>query len=202
MVTEKMQKFDQGSERLFINSTIFEYVAAVGFLAMILSNFLSFTPIEARTWREIGVGLPVVVASIVGIAMVFKKQYFSSFFIAMFSAFFITHEIIICYDNRAVELGREIGTDGWFRPVPMIFTDAMQPGYGAFWGTVGISVAIFAIIVAWMIATYKANLDAVENETEEAEAEEFASAEYHDESQQPEEVLSQDESEQDQEEVI
>ncbi|MEW6713364.1 MAG: hypothetical protein AB1403_26320, partial [Candidatus Riflebacteria bacterium] len=190
------------SERLFINSMVFEYVAAVGFLAMILSNFLSFTPIEERTWREIGVGLPVVMASIVGIAMVFKKQYFSSFFIAMFSAFFITHEIIICYDNRAVELGREIGADGWFRLLPIIFTDALKPGYGAFWGTFGISVAIVAILVAWMIATYKANLDAVENEVEEVLSEEFASAEYFDESEQTQEFPSTDGSEEDQEEII
>ncbi|MFZ5950033.1 MAG: hypothetical protein ACOYXC_04985 [Candidatus Rifleibacteriota bacterium] len=184
-----------------IDSTLFEYVAAVGFLAMILSNFLSFAPIEERTWREIGVGLPVVMASILGIAMVFKKQYFSSFFIAMFSAFFITHEIIICYDNRAVELGRELGADGWFRPVPMIFTDALKPAYGAFWGTTGISVAIFAILIAWMISTYKANLEAVQI-GEETLPEEFSPVEYPDESEQADETFEKEEFEEDQDEII
>lgn len=153
-----MQNYNQSStERLNFNVRTFEMIAAFGFIAMIASNFLSFVPIEAKTWREIGVGFPVVLASIVGVALVLKRHFFWSFFIAMFSAFFITHEVIICYDNKAVEMGRELGPDGWFRPVAMIFQDAMNPSYGAFWGICGISLTILAILIGWVFNTYQEN---------------------------------------------
>ncbi|GAB4285111.1 MAG: hypothetical protein Kow0029_31850 [Candidatus Rifleibacteriota bacterium] len=127
-----------------------EIVAAIGFLTMIVSNFFSFAPIEEKTWREIGVGFPVMFACGFGIAMVLVKNYFASFFIGMFSAFFITHEIIICYDNKAVEMGREIGENGWFRLVAMIFSDALNPSYGAFWAVMGVCLALAAITISWL----------------------------------------------------
>jgi hypothetical protein len=145
---------------LGISLRFFESAAAMGFMAMVTSNFLSFAPIEERTWREIGVGFPVLFFCIIAIALVFRKNFFASFFIAIFSAFFITHEVIICYDNKAVEMGRELGAEGWFRHGSMIFGDVMQPSYGAFWGITGITLAIIAIFLAWIIATYKENLEA------------------------------------------
>lgn len=207
MTAPEMQNYNQSSvERLNFNVRTFEMIAAFGFIAMIASNFLSFVPIEEKTWREIGVGFPVVLASIVGVALVLKRQFFWSFFIAMFSAFFITHEVIICYDNKAVEMGRELGPEGWFRPVTMIFQDAMNPSYGAFWGICGISLTILAIMIGWVFNTYQENQKAAlagsgEEETAEvfteyagfdensiyAEETDFSDAEYDDEALEPEE---------------
>jgi hypothetical protein len=139
----------------------FEMVAAIGFFIMIISNFFSFAPIEERTWREIGVGIPVIFACLGGMALIFRRDFFSSFFIAMFCAFFITHEIIICYDNRAVEMGKELGAEGWFRPVVMIFKDAMNPSFCTFWALSGISLALAAIITGWLFQVYQGNKKAL-----------------------------------------
>lgn len=154
---------------LNIGLRAFESAAAMGFMAMVTSNFLSFAPIEERTWREIGVGFPVLFFCIIAIALVFRKNFFASFFIAIFSAFFITHEVIICYDNKAVEMGRELGPEGWFRHGSMIFGDVMKPSYGAFWGIAGITLAIIAIFLAWIISTYKENLEAAMASSGDAE---------------------------------
>lgn len=143
-------------------------LASIGFIMVVIANFLDFAPIDSRTWREIGVGFPVLLASVAGIAFLYKRSFFSSFFIAMFAAFFITHEIIICYDNKAVEMGRELGPEGWFRPVAMIFQDALGQSYGAFWATAGSSLAIFAIIIGWMLAVYHDNLLAAKTEAGQA----------------------------------
>lgn len=135
----------------------FELVAAAGFFVIFISNFLSFAPIEARTWREIGVGMPVMLGCIFGIVMILQRQFFSSFFVGMFTAFFITHEIIICYDNKAVEMGKELTSDGFFRSVVLLFQDALNPSFGSFWALTGVSVALAATFIGWLVAVYREN---------------------------------------------
>ncbi len=134
-----------------------ELIAALGFLMIVVANFLSFAPIEERTWREIGVGFPVMLISVVGIILVIRRRFFSAFMIGMFAAFFITHEIIICYDNKAIEIRRELGPDGWFRLVAMVFHDAMNMAHGSFWGVAGSSLAVLAILVGWPLKVYQEN---------------------------------------------
>lgn len=205
MTAQEMEKYNRDAVvKVDVNFNFFEIAAAMGFIAMIAANFLSFVPIDERTWREIGVGFPVAIASIIGLALVLKRQYFWSFFIAMFSAFFITHEVIICYDNKAVEMGKELGPEGWFRPVAMIFQDAMSPSYGAFWGIVGISVAIAAIIVGWIINIHRENqnlaLESLADEdfsndlSDDSENDEMDEAQEFEESEETEEFSEDDES--------
>lgn len=194
---QKIEKFVSG----------FEWIAAVGFFLMVLSNFRSFVPIDERTWREIGVGLPVILASLAGIALILSHKFFASFFVAMFSAFFLTHEIIICYDNKAVEMGRELGPDGWFRSVAMIYHDALNPQYGAFLGMLGISIGILAIIGGWILSAYCQNLKAtipLEKADEQPESQELSdSAEFAEASEDTYQAEESDEpgTEEDEEEV-
>lgn len=152
----------QQAKKIFFDFGIFEIIAAAGFIILFASNFLSFAPIEERTWREIGVGFPVMIGSIFAVMMILNRKYFSSFFIGMFSAFFITHEIIICYDNKAVEMGRELGPEGWFRSVAMLFSDALNPEFGAFWAVAGVCLALVALIIGWVRTIYLDNLKAAQ----------------------------------------
>jgi hypothetical protein len=137
-----------------------EIIAAAGFVMIVYATFLPFTPIDGRTWRELGVGFPVLIASIFGIGFVLKQKYFAAFFIAMFAAFFVSHEIIICYDNRAVEMEKELGPDGWFRLIAMIFRDAMTMGHGSYWGIIGSSLTLLAILIRWPYQAYLENKEA------------------------------------------
>jgi hypothetical protein len=45
---------------------ILEILAGLGFFILIISNFMSFTPVEERTWREFGLGFPAVIAGLAG----------------------------------------------------------------------------------------------------------------------------------------
>jgi hypothetical protein len=136
---------------------ILEILAGLGFFILIISNFMSFTPVEERTWREFGLGFPAVIAGLAGIYAILRKLYFTSFSIATFLAFFIIHEVIICYDSKALEMGKELGKDGWFRSIPLIFADALKPSFGAFWGITSISLTVLFILIAWVYSTYYFN---------------------------------------------
>ncbi|MGM0599923.1 MAG: hypothetical protein ACQETH_08930 [Candidatus Rifleibacteriota bacterium] len=149
-----------------------EIIAGLGFFILIVSNFMSFTPVEERTWREFGLGFPAVIAGLAGIYAILRKLYFTSFSIAMFSAFFIIHEVIICYDSKAIAMGRELGKEGWFRSIPLIFADTLKPSFGAFWGIFGISLTVFFILIAWIYSTYCFNQAAVVEQPEDGYIEE------------------------------
>ena len=133
---------------------ILEIIAGLGFFVLIISNFMNFAPVEERSWREFGLGFPAVIAGLAGMYAILRKLYFTSFSIAMFTAFFIFHEVIICYDSKAIEMGRELGKNGWFRSIPLIFADTLKPSFGAFWGIMGISLTVLFILIAWIYSTY------------------------------------------------
>lgn len=141
---------------------VFEVVAAAGFLTVVASTFLNFTPVVAQTWRAGGIGLPVMLACVAGAVFMLFRNYFAGFFIAVFSGFFLTHEIIIIYDNKAVELGRELGSDGWFRLVFDVYRDAFAFNTGAFWALVGVLLAMTGVCVGWVLNIVRLNNEAVQ----------------------------------------
>ncbi len=136
---------------------LFELVAMAGFLVVGISTFLNFTPVEAKTWNSSGAGLPVLFSCLAGALLMLRKNHFVGFFVAIISGFFLVHEIIIIYDNKAVELGRELGANGWFRLVLDIYIDAFRYHTGAFWGLVGILVALTSICIGWVLEIVRAN---------------------------------------------
>ncbi|GAB1352086.1 MAG TPA: hypothetical protein PLK28_19320 [Candidatus Rifleibacterium sp.] len=141
---------------------VFEVVAVAGFLTVVASTFLNFTPVVAQTWRAGGIGLPVMLACVAGAVFMLFRNYFAGFFIAVFSGFFLTHEIIIIYDNKAVELGRELGSDGWFRLVFDVYRDAFAFNTGAFWALVGVLLAMTGVCVGWVLNIVRLNNEAVQ----------------------------------------
>lgn len=134
-----------------------EFLSILGFIIVGASTFLNFTPVVAQNWRASGVGLPVMISCLVGAGLMLRKNYFAGFFIAIFAAFFLTHEIIIVYDNKAVELGQELGVNGWFRPVLMVYQDAFTFQTGAFWALTGIIIALTSICIGWILEIRRAN---------------------------------------------
>ncbi len=137
-------------------------IIAAGFVLIVFSTFLDFTPICQRSWRAGGVGLPVMLSCMIGTVLALRRSYFSAFFIGIFAAFFLTHEIVIIYDNHAVELGQELKPDGWFRSVIQVYFDALQPGYGAFWGFIGATIASLGPLVGLALEVRRKNLEAAE----------------------------------------
>lgn len=124
-------------------------IGIAGFFILVIGSLLNFVPVVERTWRSGPTGLVVAVSCLAGCFLLHKKQYFTCFFIAMFSAFFLVHEVIIVYDNYVVEQGKELGPDGLFRPVFLIFADAFTPGQGAFWSLFGSILALIGIFGSW-----------------------------------------------------
>jgi hypothetical protein len=147
------------SEKNVLGYGVAEGIAVAGFLMLTMSTFINFLPITKANWISVGVGLPVMFASLAGAFLILFKKHFESFFAAMFSAFFLTLEIIIIYDKKALELGAEKGADGWFRSVPMIFGDALNLKVGAFWAFTGVVIAILAIIGGWIFHASTKNRD-------------------------------------------
>ncbi len=144
---------------------------AAGFALIVFSTFLDFTPVCQRSWRTGGVGLPVMLSCLAGVILALRKNYFTSFFIGIFAAFFLTHEIVVIYDNRAVELGLELKPDGWFRSVIQVYLDALQPGYGAFWGFIGSTLASLVPLVGMALEVRQKNLAAAEASVMQAQSE-------------------------------
>lgn len=145
---------------------IFELIAMAGFLVVGISTFFEFTPVVAKTWNASGAGLPVLFSCLAGALLMLRKNHFVGFFVAIISGFFLTHEIIIIYDNKAVELGRELGANGWFRPVLDVYIDAFRYHTGAFWGLVGILISLISISIGWAVEVVRANNAAIPVESE------------------------------------
>ncbi|PKL43374.1 MAG: hypothetical protein CVV41_09955 [Candidatus Riflebacteria bacterium HGW-Riflebacteria-1] len=135
-------------------------LTASGFALVIFSTFLDFTPVVAQSWRAGGVGLPVMLSCMAGFIFALRKNYFTAFFIGIFAAFFLTHEVIIIYDNKAIELGQELMPDGWFRSVIMVYQDALQTGFGAFWGMIGTILASVFPLIGMAAEVRRKNLEA------------------------------------------
>lgn len=122
------------------------------------------------TIKSTGIGIPVIIGCVAGCIMLLMRNYFSAFFIAVFSAFFITHEIIIIYDNRAVELGQEMLRSGYLRSVFELYKNALS-AKGALLGVVGSAIAAFFAMPAMFFDSW------CKNEQASAEAEAKAEAE-------------------------
>lgn len=134
-------------------------ISSFGFLIIAVSTFLKFVPIAETTWINMGLGFPVMLTALAGAILVFFKNHFAAFFAVMFPAFFITHGIIIAYDTKAIALDAVSGAEGWMRSVPMIFVNAMEPSSGAFWGLVGVGVALSALTIGWIIKIVNSNME-------------------------------------------
>ena len=141
-------------------------ITAIGFATVILSTFLNFTPISEVTWRAGGVGFPVMLSCMAGCILALRKSYFSAFFIGIFAAFFLTHEIIIVYDTHAIEIGQELKPDGWFRSVIMVYQDALRPGFGALWAMIGVLLASVTPLIGMAAEVRRKNLEAAKQSEE------------------------------------
>ncbi|MBU1106809.1 MAG: hypothetical protein KKB51_09100, partial [Candidatus Riflebacteria bacterium] len=135
-------------------------ITAIRFALVIFSTFLNFTPISEHSWRAGGVGFPVMLSCIAGCLLAMRKNYFPAFFIGIFAAFFLTHEITIVYDTHAIEIGQELKPDGWFRSVIMVYQDALRPGFGAFWGMIGVILASVTPLIGMGTEVRRKNLEA------------------------------------------
>ncbi|PKL48934.1 MAG: hypothetical protein CVV42_08035 [Candidatus Riflebacteria bacterium HGW-Riflebacteria-2] len=145
-------------------------VVATGFALIVFSTFLDFTPVCLKSWRAGGVGLPVMLSCMLGTVLALRRNYFTAFFIGIFAAFFLTHEIVVIYDNRAVELGKELTSDGWFRSVIQVYLDALQPGYGAFWGFIGATLASIVPLFGMAFEARQKNLEAAHYSSRQSQA--------------------------------
>lgn len=188
----KPREFDIG-----ISLSPLSILTAAGFALVIFSTFLDFTPINAQSWRAGGVGLPVMLSCMVGCVLALRKNYFSAFFIGIFAAFFLTHEIIIIYDSKAIELGQELKPDGWFRSVIVVYQDALQTGFGAFWGMIGAMLASIVPLIGMAAEVRRKNLEAGSMSKKDSQrdaafqsAENWAGAEQISANDQPEEVAA------------
>ena len=127
------------------------------YLLVILSVYMQFVPILNQNWFNLGTGKFVGIAAICGIFCVLTKNYFAAFFISLFSSFFVFHEVIIFYDNYAIELGQELGSNGVFRLVFGIFADAFKIKYGAFWALLGSVISFISVSIVWISNTVTQN---------------------------------------------
>ncbi len=166
-------------------------IISAGFILVVFSTFLDFTPVCLRSWRAGGVGLPVMLSCLAGTVLALRRSFFSSFFIGIFAAFFLTHEIIVIYDNRAVELALELKPDGWFRSVIQVYLDALQPGYGAFWGLIGATIASIVPLIGLAIEVRQKNLEAAYTSQRTAQFESTQDG-YEDSEENPEEDTEED----------
>ncbi|HNX77350.1 MAG TPA: hypothetical protein PLM07_10470 [Candidatus Rifleibacterium sp.] len=145
--------------------SFFAITAVIGFAIIGFSTSMNFTPAVAQNWRSAGVGLPVMISCILGAFLMFRRDFFSGFFITIFAGFFLTHEIIIIYDNKAVELGQELGVNGWFRPVMEVYRDAFSFNTGAFWALVGVLIALVSVVAGGMFEVVDSNRLALQKAT-------------------------------------
>lgn len=167
MEQNTIKNYNKGNEYdIGISLSYIGVAVAAGFALIVFSTFIDFTPISQNSWRTGGVGLPVMISCMVGCLLALRKNYFTAFFIGIFAAFFLTHEIIIIYDNHAIELGQELKPDGWFRSVIMVYQDALQPSYGAFWGFIGAIMASVLPLAGIAAEVWHKNQDAARLTTE------------------------------------
>ena len=147
------------------NTPFLRIIAVICYLILIGTALIQFIPINNLNWFNLGMGKLVGLSAIFGILCILNKNYFAAFFISLFSAFFAFHEIIIFYDNYAIELGQEIGDDGVFRSLYEIFKDEIfsKPQFGAFWAIMSSSISLFTISIDWIINTIIVNHSVSEN---------------------------------------
>jgi len=145
-------------------------IGIIGFFMLVFGSFMNFVPIIDKTWRSGSSGLVVTLSCLLGCLLLNKRRFFSCFFIAMFAAFFLILEIIIIYDNHAIELGKEFGPDGVFRLFFQIFSHALTPAAGAFWGFLGSLLALSGILIGWSADVVEKNNEAALSSSVEDEA--------------------------------
>ena len=160
---EYIKKHDDTQESNSLNSptslllNFLSLVVTVFYIIVIGSVYLQFVPILNQNWFSLGTGKFIGIAAIFGIYCILIKNYFAAFFISLFSSFFVFHEVIIYYDNYAIELGQELGSNGTFRFVFEIFANAFNLKYGAFWAVFGSLVSLLIISFAWITNTINEN---------------------------------------------
>lgn len=140
-------------------------IAVICYLILIGTTLIQFIPINNQNWFNLGMGKLVGFTAIFAILCIINKNYFAAFFISLFSAFFAFHEIIIFYDNYAIELGQELGDDGVFRSLYEIFKNEIftKPQYGAFWAIISSSISLITVSIDWIINTIIVNHSVSEN---------------------------------------
>ncbi len=139
------------------NFNIFNLFAVLLYLILIISVFIPFVPINNGAWFSIGMGKYIGIAAIFAIYALFVKNYFAAFFISIFASFFVFHEVIIFYDNYAIELGKELTSEGTFRFVFDIFKDAFQVKFGAFWASLSSLSSLVIVLIGWIKNTVDDN---------------------------------------------
>ncbi len=133
--------------------TIANLLVASLYLIIVFSVFMQFIPIQSGNWFNLGMGKYVGLAAIFGFYCILTKNYFATFFISLFSSFFVFHEVIIFYDNYAIELGKELTSDGVYRLVFEIFKNAFDIKYGAFWVALCSVLSFIIVTYAWITNT-------------------------------------------------
>ena len=148
---------------------ILSILASLCYLVFTVSILIQFVPINELNWFNLGMGKYLGFATIFAILCLYVKNYFAAFFISLFAAFFSFHEIIIFYDNYAIELGKELGSDGVFRSLVEIFVNEIvkKPNYGAFWAIFSSTLSLFFVSLAWMRNIIIGNIDLHENVVKE-----------------------------------
>lgn len=139
---------------------LLQAVSIAGFVLLAISTSLKFVPIAEQAWRDTSLGFTVMLFAVLGCVAVERKNFFTAFFIAVFAAFFLIHDVIILYDGKAVEMGREIGPEGWLRPMVLIFEDAFHLFNGVSTGLIGVLTALTGVCIAWVVTVVKDNQDA------------------------------------------
>lgn len=150
---------------------IIEIISAIGFFILMASVFMQFVPINEQSWSQLGRGNAVAFFALVGGIAVFFRHYFGAFFAGMFSFFFLTHEIIIEYDKKAIAAQQEVTSGGLYRLVFSIYSDALSIKTGAFWGFCGVVIALLACIAGWIIYSLNENKKLMQAALEQQEAE-------------------------------
>lgn len=136
----------------------FNILAVICYSFVIYSTLIhKFIPINNLSWFNLGMGKLVGIGAIFAIFFVLINDYFIPFFISIFSGFFSIHELIIFYDNYAIEAGKELGEDGVFRSLFDIFNNAFNFHFGFFWAIIGSSLSFIAVTIAWILHTYYTN---------------------------------------------
>ncbi len=122
------------------------------YLIFIISIKIKFISINELDWYNLGMGKYIGLFAIIGILCIFKRNYFAAFFISLFAAFFSVHEVIIFYDNYAIELGRELGENGLYRSVIDIFFVEVfkNPRVGAFWAISSSVTSLLLVTITWI----------------------------------------------------
>ncbi len=154
--------YEKNSNKISFKSFfILDLLTFFAYIGIVVSALIPFLPINELSWFKIGMGKYVGVAVIFSIYFLYIKNYFASFFISLFSSFFAIHELIIFFDNYAIELGKELGNDGVYRFIPDIFVKICDYRYGVFWAILCSLLSLIFVTINWIRFTRQTNLEAV-----------------------------------------